>query len=201
MDPFVQHKGIVVPLDRINVDTDAIMPKEFIKRVDRTGYGQFLFYYWRYLPNGNENTDFILNQEPYRKATILLARKNFGCGSSREHAPWGLQDYGFKVLIAPSFGDIFYNNCLKIGLLPVVLNNNEVEELFHLTMENKGLKLTVDLQEMKIGTEYGHQYNFNLDAFAREKLLKGLDDIAITQTRDQFIKIYEQKHKVFFRIP
>lgn len=201
MDPFVQHKGIVVPLDRINVDTDAIMPKEFIKRVDRTGYGQFLFYYWRYLPNGNENTDFILNQEPYRKATILLARKNFGCGSSREHAPWGLQDYGFKVLIAPSFGDIFYNNCLKIGLLPVVLANNEVEELFDLTMENKGLKLTVDLQEMKISTEYGHKYNFDLDDFAREKLLKGLDDIAITQTLDQFIKTYEQKHKVFFRIP
>lgn len=200
MEPFIKHEGIVVPLDRINVDTDAVMPKEFIKRIERTGFGQFLFYHWRFDENGNVKPDFILNQEPYRQGSILLAGKNFGCGSSREHAPWGLQDYGFKVLIAPSFGDIFYNNCLKIGLLPVVLPEEEVEQLLRRAKDNPGMRLTVDLQQMEITGEDGLTLKFEMDPYQRELLLQGLDDIGLTNRYEEQIRAFERRHKVYYQL-
>jgi len=200
LEPFLEHEGIVVPLDRISVDTDAIMPKEFIKRIERTGFGQFLFYYWRFDENGEPRPDFILNREPYRSGTILLARKNFGCGSSREHAPWGLQDYGFKVLIAPSFGDIFYNNCLKIGLLPVVLAEEEVDRLFRMAAEKPGMRLKVDLQNTVIRGEEGVEIPFGMDPFRREQLMLGLDDIGLTHRYEDRIREFERSHKIYYRL-
>lgn len=200
MEPFIEHEGIVVPLDRINVDTDAVMPKEFIKRIERTGFGQFLFYHWRFDENGNIKPDFILNQDPYRNGTILLARKNFGCGSSREHAPWGLQDYGFKAIIAPSFGDIFYNNCLKIGLLPVVLTEEEVEKLFQLAKAWPGMRLKVDLPNTVITGDDGLEIKFEMDPYQRELLLQGLDDIGLTNQYEDKIRQFERNHKVYYQL-
>ncbi len=172
MEPLTVWRGIVAPLDRLNVDTDQIIPKQFLKRIERTGYGQFLFYDWRYRENGEENPAFILNQEPYRRATILLARDNFGCGSSREHAPWALLDFGFRVIIAPSFADIFYNNAFKNGILPIVLDPAMVDQLFQEVATQTPYYLTVDLPQQLIRKEDGTEIPFEIDPFRKELLLK-----------------------------
>ncbi|MBI2821338.1 MAG: 3-isopropylmalate dehydratase small subunit [Acidobacteria bacterium] len=190
MTPFENHTGRVVPLDSVNVDTDQIIPKQFLKRIERTGFGQFLFYDWRFLPDGSENPAFILNQPGHRGATILLARKNFGCGSSREHAPWALQDYGFRVLVAPSFADIFYNNCFKNGLLPVTLPEEEVELLFQEAMADAALEVSVDLPAQTV-TCRDFQAHFQIDPFRKECLLQGLDDIGLTLQHQDTISAYE----------
>ena len=192
MQPFQQVTGIVAPLDRVNVDTDAIIPKQFLKRIERTGFGQFLFYDWRFKPNGELNEEFELNQARYNGASILLARNNFGCGSSREHAPWSLLDYGFQVILAPSFADIFYNNCFKNGILPIQLPEEKVEQLFQRTANQEGYKLTVDLEKCIILDHEGLTIPFELDSYRRECLLKGLDDIGITLKYENKISGYEQ---------
>lgn len=191
MEPFVRHEGLVVPLDRPNVDTDAIIPKQFLKRIERTGFGQFLFYDWRFLENGEPNPDFILNQPRYQGATILLARENFGCGSSREHAPWALKDYGFRVIIAPSFADIFSNNSLKNGILLVTLPEEQVDELFRRCQKTEGYRLEVDLENCTIRDKEGLSLTFSIDPFQRETLLKGLDDISRTLQHEAAIAAYE----------
>ncbi len=196
MEPFTTHTGIAAPLDRANVDTDAIIPKQFLRKIDRTGFGVHLFHELRYTDyeGTQENSDFILNQEPYRSATVLLARDNFGCGSSREHAPWAIADFGFKVIIAPSFADIFKNNCVKNGILTIVLSQEEVEELFQLTASDKGVEFTADLEEQKL-TAGGKEYTFDLHPFSKECLLKGLDHIGWTSQFENQIRTYEQKLK------
>ncbi len=194
MIPFIKHTGRVVPLDTVNTDTDQIIPKQFLKRIERTGFGQFLFYDWRFYPDGRENPDFILNRPERRGATILLTRRNFGCGSSREHAPWALQDYGFRAIIAPSFGDIFYNNCFKNGLLPVVLSESEVDTLFQRAMADPLIELSVDLKRQTVTTNSFHAA-FEIDPFRKECLLKGLDDIGLTLQHEDKITAYEtQRH-------
>ncbi|WP_090330342.1 3-isopropylmalate dehydratase small subunit [Nitrosomonas sp. Nm51] len=204
MDKFQIVTGIVVPLDRANVDTDAIIPKQFLKSIKRTGFGQNLFDEWRYLDHGEPgmdasqrqlNPDFVLNQPRYQSARILLARDNFGCGSSREHAPWALQDYGFKVIIAPSFADIFFNNCFKIGLLPIVLNGNILDQLFREVNETEGYTLTVDLQEQVLTTPAGERVEFSVDTFRKHCLLNGLDDIGLTLQHADKIREFEQKRR------
>ena len=193
MDAFKKHTGVAVPLDRPNIDTDAIIPKQFLKRIERTGFGQFLFYDWRFKDDGSINPDFILNKEAFKDATILVARDNFGCGSSREHAPWSLLDYGFKVIIAPSFADIFYNNSLKNGILLIELPSDEVEGLIQRITNQPGLKLTADLTTNTVSDETGWQTSFNIDEYQRSLLLQGLDDIGITLLKEDFITAYEQK--------
>lgn len=198
MEPFKQHTGLVAPLDRANVDTDAIIPKQFLKRIERTGFGQFLFYDWRFDESGNENPQFQLNQPRYNGASILLTRDNFGCGSSREHAPWALLDYGFKVLIAPSFADIFYNNCFKNGILPIQLSAETVDTLFHKT-EQADLSLTVDLENCTISD--GEEFNatFDVDGYRRQCLLQGLDDIGVTLQIEDKIKAYEDRYPAYYQ--
>ncbi|HEY8528768.1 MAG TPA: 3-isopropylmalate dehydratase small subunit [Paenibacillaceae bacterium] len=193
MQPFVRETGIVAPMDRVNVDTDAIVPKQFLKRIERSGFGQFLFYDWRFDENGNPNPDFVLNQPRYKGATILLARANFGCGSSREHAPWAILDYGFRCVIAPSFADIFYNNCFKNGILPVTLSEEQVDELFRRTFAKEGYKLTVDLEAKTVTDEEGLRYEFEVDDFRRQCLLQGLDDIGLTLQHEDAIAAYEAR--------
>ena len=204
MKPFVKHQGLVVPLDRANVDTDAIIPKQFLKSIKRTGFGPNLFDEWRYLDHGEPgmdnskrplNPDFVLNRPRYRGASILLARENFGCGSSREHAPWALEDYGFRVLIAPSFADIFYNNCFKNGLLPIVLPAGVVDRLFKETEAHEGYRLTVDLTAQTVTTPSGEVIPFEVDAERKHRLLNGLDDIGITLQHVDKIKAYEARRK------
>lgn len=194
MEPFTTHTGIAAPLNRVNVDTDAIVPKQFLRKIDRAGFGQHLFHEWRFTDyeGTKENAEFILNQEPYRKATVLLARDNFGCGSSREHAPWALGDFGFKVIIAPSFADIFYNNCVKNGILLCALKSEEVEELFQYANKTKGATLTADLlsQKVKAGPK---SYSFDISPFNKECLIKGLDGIGWTMQFNDRIATYEQK--------
>src|SRR5206468_7300911 len=177
MNPFRIHSGLVVPLDRPNVDTDQIIPKQFLKRVERTGFGEFLFYDWRVLPNGQPNPSFPLNEPRYRGASVLIAGKNFGCGSSREHAPWALLDYGFRVIIAPSFADIFENNCRKNGLLPVVLSETEITEIAERARAIENYQITVDLEEERVTDAHGFSAAFTIDEFQRHCLLEGLDDI------------------------
>ena len=196
MQPFVKHSGIVAPIDRPNIDTDQIIPKQFLKRIERTGFGQFLFYDWRYRNDGSDNPDFILNQPPYDKATILLARQNFGCGSSREHAPWALLDYGFRVIIAPSLADIFYNNCFKNGILPIRLDEAQVDQLFERALKQPGYKLTVDLESTQISDDQGLSIPFEVDAFRRQCLLEGLDDISLTLEHEDKITAYERAHGI-----
>ena len=196
MQSLVKHTGVVVPMDRSDVDTDQLMPKQFLKRIERSGFGQFLFFDWRFLPDGSDNPDFELNQKEYRNATILLARKNFGCGSSREHAPWGLADYGFKVLIAPSFADIFYNNSFKNGMLLIKLSVEQVESLFQLAEKKKPLTLTVDLEKMLITDGEGLSISFELDDFRRNCLMNGLDDIGLTLQHEAEIAAYEQRQGI-----
>mgnify|MGYP001190364324 CR=1 FL=1 len=201
MEAFKKHTGIVAPVDRVNVDTDAIIPKQFLKRIERTGFGQFLFYEWRFFENGEPNPEFSLNQPRYQGASILIARSNFGCGSSREHAPWAIQDYGFKAIIAPSFADIFYNNCFKNGILPVTLPEEQVEELFQRTFANEGYKLTVDLENKTISDDQGLNISFDLDEHRRQFLLLGLDDIGLTLQHEDKIAAYEQKHAARLAYP
>lgn len=204
MEKFLTFTGAVAPLDRANVDTDAIIPKQFLKSIKRTGFGPNLFDEWRYLDHGEPgmdisqrklNPDFVLNQPRYQSAQILLARDNFGCGSSREHAPWSLQDYGFKVIIAPSFADIFFNNCFKIGLLPIVLNEKIVDQLFREVEVTEGYTLKVDLQEKMLTTPGGEQFQFDVDDFRRHCLLNGLDEIGLTLQHAEQIKQFEQKRR------
>ena len=193
MEAFTVHTGLAVPLDRANVDTDQIIPKQFLKRIERTGFGQFLFNDWRYRPDGELDPDFELNAPRYRGASILLARRNFGCGSSREHAVWALHDHGIRAIVAPSFADIFFNNCLSNGLLPVVLPEEEVSELFRRCAGVEGYRLTVDLERCLVLDEQGFSGRFSLDPFYRYRLLHGLDDIALTLQYEEAISAYERR--------
>jgi 3-isopropylmalate/(R)-2-methylmalate dehydratase small subunit len=204
MDKFNVHDGLVAPLDRANVDTDAIIPKQFLKSIKRSGFGPNLFDEWRYLDHGEPgidnskrplNPDFILNQPRYQGASILLARKNFGCGSSREHAPWALQQYGFRAVIAPSFADIFFNNCFKNGLLPLVLPEAQVDHLFNEVKAFPGYRLVVDLENQVVRTANGSaSYPFEVDAFRKYCLLNGLDDIGLTLRQADKIRAFEERH-------
>ena len=204
MQAFTRLNGLVVPLDRANVDTDAIIPKQFLKSIKRTGYGPFLFDEWRYEDVGQPEMDcsnrpirkdFVLNQPRYQGAEIMLARENFGCGSSREHAPWAIADYGISCVIAPSFADIFYNNCFKNGILPVVLKDEEMDVLFAETENNEGYKLDVDLEAQTVTTLSGEVFTFEVDDFRKHCLLNGLDDIGLTLQQADNIKAYEEKRK------
>ncbi|MBW0454319.1 MAG: 3-isopropylmalate dehydratase small subunit [Candidatus Kinetoplastibacterium crithidii] len=203
MQPFTIHKGLVVPLDRENVDTDLIIPKQFLKSIKRTGFGPNLFDELRYLDHGEPgmdnskrpiNPDFVLNQKRYAGASILLARKNFGCGSSREHAPWALTQYGFRSIIAPSFADIFFNNSFKNGLLPIVLSESDVSMLFEQVEKTPGYKITIDLYKQKITTDDGLIISFNIESFRKHCLLNGFDDISLTLQYSSEIKEFENKH-------
>ena len=191
MEAFVKHKGLVAPLDRSNVDTDQIIPKQFLKRIERTGFGEFAFFDWRYLEPGILNPEFILNEERFKNASILVSGTNFGSGSSREHAPWALLDYGFKVIIAPSFADIFRNNCFQNGILSIILEKNEVDYLMGMSLSNKGYQLNVDLENEIIFDEKDFETNFKIDPFRRESLLKGQDEIARTLTSSNNIDNFE----------
>jgi len=197
MKPFTKHTGLVATLDRVNVDTDQIIPKQFLKRIERSGFGQFLFYDWRFNADGSLKEEFELNQPRFAGATILVARTNFGCGSSREHAPWALDDYGFRAIIAPSFADIFYNNCFKNGLLPVRLAEDEVDLLFQQAAANPGYELTVDLERQTVSDNTGLEFRFELGEHERESLLKGLDEIGITLQHDDQISRYETARVLF----
>src|ERR1044071_2618142 len=193
MNRFHKHTGIVAPLDRANVDTDQIIPKQFLKRIERTGFGEFLFYDWRYLPDGQLNPSFVLNQPRYKGAAILVAGKNFGCGSSREHAPWALGEYGFRVIIAPSFADIFANNCFKNGMLPIVLTPEQVQEIMRRTKQREGYELSVDLERQTIEDSEGLAILFTVGEFQRYCLLEGLDDIGLTLRHEDAIQAYERR--------
>jgi 3-isopropylmalate/(R)-2-methylmalate dehydratase small subunit len=194
MEEFKKFTGLVVPVDRVNVDTDAIIPKQFLKRIERTGFGQYLFFEWRFFENGEVNPEFNLNKARYNGASVLISRANFGCGSSREHAPWAIMDYGFKVVIAPSYADIFYNNCFKNGILPIVLSEDQVEDLFKRTNANEGYTLSVDLEAKTLTDNLGLKINFELDEHRRQFLLQGLDDIGLTLQHSDEISAYEAKH-------
>ncbi|CAM3895184.1 3-isopropylmalate dehydratase small subunit 1 [Vibrio aerogenes CECT 7868] len=194
MTGFKQHTGLVVPLDAANVDTDAIIPKQFLQKVTRTGFGRHLFHDWRFLDDAGEqpNPEFIMNQARYQGASILLARENFGCGSSREHAPWALADYGIKVMIAPSFADIFYGNSINNQMVPVRLTENEVDEIFQYIETNEGAQVTVNLETMTVSAN-GKEYSFEIDEFRRHCLLNGLDNIGLTLQHEGKIAEYEGK--------
>ena len=193
MLPFRTHTGVAAPLDRPNVDTDQIIPKQFLKRVERTGFGEFLFYDWRYTPEGAPDPSFVLNEPRYAGASVLVAGRNFGCGSSREHAPWALLDYGFRAIVAPSYADIFMNNCMKNGVVPVVLPEGEVAELARRAREGEGYRLTVDLERCEVRDEQGFSAPFEMDEFRRRCLLEGLDDIGLTLRHEPEIKDYEAR--------
>ena len=196
MRPFTQHAGLVAPMDRSNVDTDQIIPKQFLKRIERTGFGQYLFFDWRYHDDGSDNPEFELNRPECRGASILLARRNFGCGSSREHAPWALEDYGFRAILAPSFADIFYNNCFKNGMLPIRLDEATIDDLFARAAKHPGYRLAVDLQSKTITDEHGLRLAFEVDEFRRHCLLHGLDDIGLTLVQEDKIAAYERAHGI-----
>jgi len=196
MEPFTKLKGVVALLDLPNVDTDQIIPKQFLKRIERTGFGQFLFYDWRFVDGKELNREFEMNQERYRGAQILVTRANFGCGSSREHAPWALQDYGFRCVIAPSFADIFYNNCFKNGMLPIRLEEVQIEELFQRVRKTPGYTLNVDLQENRVYSDDGLVFSFEVEEFRRHCLLNGFDDIGLTMQNQDSIRQYEETHPV-----
>lgn len=199
MTPFKNFAGLVAPLDRANVDTDQIIPKQFLKAVVRSGLGRGLFFDWRLQPDGTENPDFVLNHPQYKGAEILVARANFGSGSSREHAVWALQDFGFKGVIAPSFADIFKNNCAKNGLLTIVLKPDEVDAIFAAVGKHRGYKLAVDLNTQTIADEFGWSARFEIAPFAKKCLVEGLDDVALTLAHDQEIAAYEKTHPVPYR--
>ncbi|WP_374520320.1 3-isopropylmalate dehydratase small subunit [Undibacterium squillarum] len=208
MQKFTIVDGLVAPLDRANVDTDAIIPKQFLKSIQRTGFGPNLFDEWRYLDHGEPgmdnskrplNPDFVLNEARYQGASVLLTRKNFGCGSSREHAPWALEQYGFRAIIAPSFADIFFNNCFKNGVLPIVLNEVQVDQLFNEVRAFPGFRLVIDLEAQTVSTVNGSQsYAFNVDPFRKYCLLNGLDDIGLTLRNEQKIRSFEEQHLARF---
>ncbi|GGO04101.1 3-isopropylmalate dehydratase small subunit [Saccharibacillus kuerlensis] len=193
MDAFKQLNGLVAPVDRVNVDTDAIIPKQFLKRIERTGFGQYLFFEWRFDEAGAENPSFEMNKPRYQGAEVLISRANFGCGSSREHAPWAIMDYGFRCVIAPSFADIFYNNCFKNGILPIQLSEEQVQELFSRTAEHEGYRLNVNLEAKTLTDDYGLKIDFDLDEHRRQFLLQGLDDIGLTLQHEDEIEAYEAK--------
>ncbi|MDP4083321.1 MAG: 3-isopropylmalate dehydratase small subunit [Bacillota bacterium] len=190
MEPFQIHKGLVYPLNRSNVDTDQIIPKQFLKRIERQGFGQFLFYHWRFDDNGHPRKDFSLNEEKYNGASILLGGENFGCGSSREHAPWAVQDFGFKVIIAPSYADIFKNNCGKNGILAIQVSEEKVHELMK-RAENDQYHLTVDLAKQLVFDDTGFEVSFDIPAYSKEMLLNGLDEIGVTLNYEDKISQYE----------
>ena len=203
MNPFITHTGIVAPLDRANVDTDAIIPKQFLKSIKKTGFGPHLFDEWRYLDHGEpgmdltqrkKNPEFVLNQPQYEKASILVARENFGCGSSREHAPWAIEDYGFRAILASSFADIFFSNCFKNGLLPIVLPNETIDQLFKSIYANKGYTLTIDLENQCVVLPTNEKINFQVDAFRKHCLIHGLDDIGLTMQHSESIKAFEENY-------
>jgi len=193
MEKFTTLTGIAAPLPLINVDTDMIIPKQFLKTIKRSGLGKNLFDEMRYLEDGSENPDFVLNKPAYRNAEILIAGENFGCGSSREHAPWALLDFGIRCIIAPSFADIFYNNCFKNGILPIVLPQEEVDELMREAEKGENARMTVDLENQEISTSEGRVFRFEVDSFKKHCLLEGLDDIALTMARIDSIASYERR--------
>ena len=193
MDPFVKLTGVVAPLNRANVDTDQIIPKQFLKRIERSGFGQFLFFDWRFLEDGSENPEFELNKQSYKSASILVSGRNFGCGSSREHAPWALLDFGFKCIIAPSFADIFYNNCFKNGILPIRLDQEKVNIL--MTEAKNKNQLTINLDEQKIILADENVIDFDIDPFRKKCLVEGLDDIGLTLQKKNKISKYEESIK------
>lgn len=204
MDKFITFSGLVAPLDRANVDTDAIIPKQFLKSIKRTGFGPYLFDEWRYLDHGEPgmdctnrplNKDFVLNQDRYLGAQILLTRDNFGCGSSREHAPWALLDFGIKVVIAPSYADIFFNNCFKNGILPITLNNDQIDQLFSVVTNQPGYQLKVDLKDNSLTLADGQTFPYDVDPFRKHCLLNGLDDIGLTLEKIDQIKTYEARRE------
>jgi 3-isopropylmalate/(R)-2-methylmalate dehydratase small subunit len=194
MKPFTVHRGLVAPLDRVNVDTDQIIPKQFLKRIEKTGFGEFLFYDWRFGADGKKNAEFVLDRPRYQGASILVAGKNFGCGSSREHAVWALADFGFRAVISSSFGDIFANNSTKNGLLPVRLDENEVAELMQRAQQVECYQLTVDLEAREVRDDQGFRARFSIDDFVRHRLLHGLDDIGLTLQHEREISDYEARH-------
>jgi 3-isopropylmalate/(R)-2-methylmalate dehydratase small subunit len=196
MKPFTTLTGLVAPMDRANVDTDQIIPKQFLKRIERTGFGQFLFFDWRFKDDGSDDPTFELNQPSMKGATILLTRRNFGSGSSREHAPWALEDYGFRVIIAPSFADIFYNNCFKNGMLPIKLSEEQVEDLFQRAAKHPGYQLTADLQNKVLTDNFGLSLPIVVEDFRRHCLLNGLDDIGLTLQNEDKIAAYEKSHGI-----
>ena len=193
MKAFRTHTGLVAPLDRANVDTDQIIPKEFLKRIERTGFGEFLFYDWRRKPDRSLDPAFVLNQPRYKGASILVADRNFGCGSSREHAPWALDDFGFRAIIAPSFADIFANNCVKNGLLTVILPEEQVKTVMTRAQERDGYRLTVDLETLRVSDDSGFSASFTMDDFNRRCLLEGLDEIGLTLQHEADIAAYETR--------
>ena len=192
MQPFITHSGKVAPLDRVNVDTDQMVPKQFLKALTKEGFGRILFYDWRYLPGEKPNPEFSLNFPRYKGASVLLTRANFGCGSSREHAPWGIGDYGFRAIVAPSYADIFYNNCFKNGILPAILTEEQVEELFQRTEKEVGYSLSIDLPNQTIADKHGLIYKFDIAPARKEVLLKGLDDIGQSLQHAGAIDSYEK---------
>jgi len=194
MQPFKKHTGLVAPMDRVNVDTDQMVPKQFLKLCTREGFGRFLFYDWRYLPGEKPNPEFVLNYPRYNGASILIARDNFGCGSSREHAPWAILDYGFRVILAPSYADIFYNNCFKNGILPATLKSEQLDELFRRTEQQEGYLLTADLEQQTLTDDKGLRYSFDIDPFRKDCLLNGLDDIGLTMVHEAEISAFEKKN-------
>lgn len=203
MKPFITYTGIVAPLDRANVDTDAIIPKQFLKSIKKTGFGPHLFDEWRYLDHGEsgmdmaqrkKNPEFVLNHPRYEKATILIARENFGCGSSREHAPWAIEDYGFRAILAPSFADIFFSNCFKNGLLPIVLPTETIDDLFKAINKQEGYSLTIDLENQSVILPSNNKINFQVDAFRKYCLVNGLDDIGLTMQHSETIKAFEKSY-------
>jgi 3-isopropylmalate/(R)-2-methylmalate dehydratase small subunit len=200
MHAFTTHTGIVAPLDRANVDTDQIIPKQFLKRIERTGFGQFLFFDWRFLPDGSPNPDFELNRKVLEGASVLLARRNFGCGSSREHAPWALADYGFRVVIAPTFADIFFNNCFQNGMLPIRLGEEDVEELFRRARAAEAAggpyRMHVDLRSCTLTDDAGFSRPFTVDPFRQRCLLEGLDDIGLSLRHVDAIAAWEAAHEM-----
>ena len=192
MKPLRVHRGIAAPLHKVNIDTDQIIPKQFLKRIERTGYGDFLFYDWRFRADGSEEPSFVLNHPVFRKASILIGGRNFGCGSSREHAPWALSDFGIRVVIAPSFADIFFSNCSKNGMLTVILSEEQVAELVRRAQENPGYELTVDLEKQTVSDDRGFSAKFQIDPFKRHCLLEGLDDISLTLQHEAEIAAFEK---------
>ncbi|MFC4713594.1 3-isopropylmalate dehydratase small subunit [Planococcus dechangensis] len=200
MKALKTHTGTVMPLDRANIDTDAIIPKQFLKRIEKSGYGQYLFYDWRFKDGGEENNDFVLNQQPYRDATVMLTRDNFGCGSSREHAPWSIEDYGFRIIIAPSFADIFYNNCFKNGILPIRLPKEDVQELFDKAAADSKYELTVDLEGQEIHDSQGMKKAFDVDEYRKHMLLEGMDEISATVQHVKQIDEFERQHRLHYTL-
>ena len=199
MEPFVEVTSIAAPLDRVNVDTDQIIPKQFLKRIERTGFGEFCFFDWRYLPNGELNAEFELNNPAYAGAEILIAGRNFGCGSSREHAPWALQEYGFRALVAPSFADIFNNNCAQNGILTVTLPEDEVETLLQRAKATTDYQVTVDLEHCLVKDNQGFSTSFDVDPFKRFRLLNGLDEIGATLQHDGEITAFEKNRPAWIQ--